>query len=116
MPHSSSTKSFPSPKYHYLVSSSATLHVLLEGLTLRDGLSRVIGDNWGGVTGVRFASHGPAHLLSKLTARGLGVRVDFSVHFGDKGRLGSRRKGRGGGNESQKSKDLLLDKFEVCKR
>jgi hypothetical protein len=77
-----------------LVSSSTTLHVFLEGLTLRDGLSWVIGDDRGWVTGVGLTSHGPSHLLGDGSVSRLWVWVDTSVNGGDKSWLGSRGKGR----------------------
>ena len=73
-----------------LVASSTTLHVLLEGLTLWDGLSWVIGDNRGWVTGVGLTSHGPSHLLGDGSVGRLWVWVNTSVDSGDKGWLGSR--------------------------
>ena len=55
-----------------------------------------------------LSSHGPAHLLSDLTARWLGVWVNTSAHGGDEGWLGGWHEGRGRDSEGQKGEGLLL--------
>lgn len=92
----------------YLVASSTTLHVLLERLTLWDGLSWVIGDNRGWVTGVGLTSHGPSHLLGDRSVGRLWVWVNSSVDGGDKGWLGSRGKGRSRCDEGKNDDRLGL--------
>jgi hypothetical protein len=91
-----------------LVSSRTTLHVLLEGFTLWDGLSWVIGDNRGWVTGVCLTSHGPSHLLGDGSVGRLWVRVNSSVNGGDEGWLGSRGEGRSRCNEGKDDDRLGL--------
>ena len=97
-----------------LVSSSTTLHVLLERLTLWDGLSWVVRDDRGWVTGVGLTSHGPSHLLGDRTIGRLWVWVDTSVDGGDKGWLGSRGKGRGRCDESKDDGRLGLWEEDEC--
>ena len=84
------------------VFGSTTLHVLLEGFSLRDGLSCVVALNRGWVTGVCLSSTGPAHGGSLFATGWLWVRVWAFSQRSDKGWLGGRGKSR---SRSDKGKD-----------
>jgi hypothetical protein len=90
------------------VFGSTTLHVLLEGLSLRDGLSGIVTLNRGWVTGVCLSSTGPAHGGGLFATGWLWVRVWAFSQRSDKGWLGGRGESRSGSNKGEKSNDLLL--------
>lgn len=99
-----------------LLFSSTTLHVLLEGLSLRDDLSWIIVFLWGWVTGVGLSSHGPSHLLGLGTIVWGWVRVDTSHDGSAEGSLGGRGKGVGRSNEGKEGNGLGLYMYDTQER